>query len=412
VTSPTAAAAGVREEIDRIVSVLSGRHGELAEAMVENIKAEIPPYLRTADAAVLEDVLAHCERHAELILAVARQAREPLRAELAFAREAGVRRVRQGIPIDGLLAAFRVGHRTVWDAILEEADDGTVGREAAIALARPAMEYIDIASTQVAEAYTREEAKLNAAADRERRDLIESLLAGLVPPSIPPRVAPGLDLESRFIVAVAAPAGEGSSGDGLPRAAEAISVQATATRGATLVVVRQGQVVALVGTSRGGAAAALARLREARRDLAEQADTDLRMGVGTECAGLEGVAHGFAEAARALGRTTAEQPVLALQEMSAFDYLVASAEPGTREVVLGKGRLLLEADEREGGAVCETLLAYLACDLNVKRAAEVLTVHPNTVRYRMRRIAELTDADPRCFSDLLELVTVVRMARA
>ncbi len=155
-TSPTAAAAGVREEIDRIVSVLSGRHGELAEAMVENIKAEIPPYLRTADAAVLEDVLAHCERHAELILAVARQAREPLRAELAFAREAGVRRVRQGIPIDGLLAAFRVGHRTVWDAILEEADDGTVGREAAIALARPAMEYIDIASTQVAEAYTRE----------------------------------------------------------------------------------------------------------------------------------------------------------------------------------------------------------------------------------------------------------------
>ncbi len=410
-STPAGATDAVRAEIDRIVAVLSGRGSALAEAMVQNIKAEIPPYLRTADAAVLEDVRGHCERHAELILAVASQAREPQRAELAFAREAGVRRVRQGIPIDGLLAAFRVGHRTVWDAILEEAAEGTVGRDAAIALARPAMEYIDIASTQVAEAYTREEGKRSAAADRERRDLIESLLAGHVPHALPARVAPGLQGESRFVLAVAAVAGA-AGGDELPRAAQVLSTQTAATRGAALVVVRHRQVVALVGSSRGGAAAVVARLREARRELHEHDGIDARLGVGTECAGLEGVAHGYAEAARALERTSAEKPVLALQEMSAFDYLLASAEPGTREVVLGKGRMLLEADEREGGAVSETLLAYLACDLNVKRAAERLTVHPNTVRYRLRRIGELTDADPRRFSDLLELVTVVRMARS
>ena len=84
--------------------------------------------------------------------------------------------------------------------------------------------------------------------------------------------------------------------------------------------------------------------------------------------------------------------MLALQEMPAFDYLVASAEPATREVVLAKGRALLDADEREDGAVSATLLAYLDCDLNIKRTAEQLVVHPNTVRYRLRRIAELTGA--------------------
>lgn len=57
------------------------------------------------------------------------------------------------------------------------------------------------------------------------------------------------------------------------------------------------------------------------------------------------------------------------------------------------------------------LLAYLACDLNVRRASVRLTVHPNTVRYRLKRIGELTGSDPHAFSDLLELATVVRMAR-
>ncbi|MEJ6488588.1 helix-turn-helix domain-containing protein [Leucobacter sp. USCH14] len=37
----------------------------------------------------------------------------------------------------------------------------------------------------------------------------------------------------------------------------------------------------------------------------------------------------------------------------------------------------------------ETLIAYLAADQNVTRAAEVLFVHPNTVRYRLSRIEEV-----------------------
>jgi DNA-binding PucR family transcriptional regulator len=402
---------GVQEEIDRIIDALAARSSDLAAAMVRNIQAEIPAYLRNADPATLGDVQTHCQAHATLILAVTRENREPLRGELGFARAAGARRVEQRIPIDSLLAAFRVGHRTVWDAILDEAAETPEGREAAIALARPAMEYIDTASTQVAEAYTRELAKREAAVDRERRDLIESLLSGRVPTSVPARVAPGLEQEASVVVAVATLTGPEPRPSALTQVAAAIAQQAMAARGAALVVERQHQVVAVVGTSRTGHADVLERLRSAWRGLTEGEGLQVRIGVGTECAGLAGVAHGFTEAVRALERATAETPVLALQEVAAFDYLVASAEPATREVVLAKGRALLEADERENGAVSATLLAYLDCDLNIKRAAEQLVVHPNTVRYRLRRIGELTGADPRHFSDLLELVTVVRMAR-
>lgn len=405
-----AGAEAVRSEIDRIVAELAGRHRQLAEAMVANIRSEIPAYLRTADVAVLEDVRSHCETHAALILSVASASREPSRGELAFARQAAIRRVRQGIPLDGLLAAFRVGHRTVWDAILAEADASTVGREAAIALARPAMEYIDVASTQVAEAYTREEAKWRAAADRERRDLVESLLGGRVPAVIPARVAPGLHREQPLLVAIGAIAGAAPA-DILPAIADDLAQRAIGATVPLLVVVRQRQVVALIGTSKADAGAVVGLLRAAREELHSDPGVDLRIGVGTECAGLHGVAHGYAEAARALERATPAQPVMALEEMSAFDYLVASADGATRDVILAKGRRLLEADEREEGAISQTLLTYLACDLNVRRASVRLTVHPNTIRYRLKRVAELTGSDPRNFPDLLELATVVHVAR-
>ena len=58
----------------------------------------------------------------------------------------------------------------------------------------------------------------------------------------------------------------------------------------------------------------------------------------------------------------------------------------------------------------ETLRAYLDCDLDVGRAARALYVHPNTVRYRLRRIGELTGLDPRRFSDQVELLKIARLS--
>jgi len=54
-------------------------------------------------------------------------------------------------------------------------------------------------------------------------------------------------------------------------------------------------------------------------------------------------------------------------------------------------------------------LAYVDCDLNVKRAAEQLYVHPNTAHYRLDRIAEQTQCNLRRFEDLEQLVMAVRL---
>ncbi len=46
------------------------------------------------------------------------------------------------------------------------------------------------------------------------------------------------------------------------------------------------------------------------------------------------------------------------------------------------------------GSLLETLTAYLAAGRSLEAAARTLYVHPNTVRYRLRRVSEVTGWDP------------------
>ena len=68
--------------------------------------------------------------------------------------------------------------------------------------------------------------------------------------------------------------------------------------------------------------------------------------------------------------------------------------------------------ENGNSALMETLRAYLDSDLDVARTAEALFVHPNTVRYRLRRISEETGLDTQSFSGLVELLTIARLSES
>jgi DNA-binding PucR family transcriptional regulator len=59
----------------------------------------------------------------------------------------------------------------------------------------------------------------------------------------------------------------------------------------------------------------------------------------------------------------------------------------------GKLQRVLEHDAEHNAAYVETLRAYLDCFGDVPRAAERISVHPNTFRYRMRRLLELFELD-------------------
>jgi DNA-binding PucR family transcriptional regulator len=65
-------------------------------------------------------------------------------------------------------------------------------------------------------------------------------------------------------------------------------------------------------------------------------------------------------------------------------------------------------DKEHGTQLLETLRAYMECDGNVQEVAGLLHVHKHTVRYRLRRITELTGLDVARFEDAAQLYRAVR----
>jgi DNA-binding PucR family transcriptional regulator len=69
---------------------------------------------------------------------------------------------------------------------------------------------------------------------------------------------------------------------------------------------------------------------------------------------------------------------------------------------------VIDYDKEHGTHLLETLRAYMQCDRNVQEVAELLHVHKHTVRYRLRRITELTGLDVTKFEDAAQLYLAVR----
>jgi DNA-binding PucR family transcriptional regulator len=66
---------------------------------------------------------------------------------------------------------------------------------------------------------------------------------------------------------------------------------------------------------------------------------------------------------------------------------------------------------RAGGELLETLDAFFAAGGVLEAAARVLFVHPNTVRYRLKRIADVTDLSPLSPRDAFALRLALTIGR-
>jgi DNA-binding PucR family transcriptional regulator len=64
-----------------------------------------------------------------------------------------------------------------------------------------------------------------------------------------------------------------------------------------------------------------------------------------------------------------------------------------------------------GPALLDTLTTYLEQGSSLEATARLLFVHPNTVRYRLRRVAELTDYTPSVGRDGFTLWVAVALGR-
>jgi DNA-binding PucR family transcriptional regulator len=91
------------------------------------------------------------------------------------------------------------------------------------------------------------------------------------------------------------------------------------------------------------------------------------------------------------------------------DYMLR-ASPHAQRILEQTLRPLVEYDQAHRAELVKTLRAYLSARTNLTKSARLLTVHPNTVVYRLRRIRELTGRDPHAMEDLQILFLALKLS--
>lgn len=347
---------------------------EVARRMVAVFQAEIPAYRTLPETLLRGEIEEISKRNLGLFFRSLVDGRPLSDEELTPFRESARQRAGEGLPLEDLLHAYRLGGRLGWEALVAAA--GESEQAALLPSVARLMEYVDRVSDAVTETYHDERRHLVSDEERRVYELFEGLqhTAPLDPRTIELAHRMEFPLEDRyqpFAVALA----------DAPAHAHAQLAAALRQRG-VLAVTNGDRVTGLLAQDADPATVDEGRALQAvgpatpRAELAPML-SDLRL---------------LIDVARHTGRIGRLRPEEFLPELllARSPHLASMLE----ERVFGP---LESAAERGGADLLATLEAFLAAALDRRAAADALHVHPNTLDYRLRRIEEETGmrfADP------------------
>ncbi len=401
------------EVVGHVVEGIEVALDQVVAGAVDAIWDQVPAYADCPAPGLRRDVTEHVDAIFRALLTSVRKGRPAERQDFpSTERQAGYR-VRQAVSLADFLHAFRVSQLTLWEAVLRVAGENPVTREAALGLVGQVMGVIEVGSSLAAEAYLNAQQHELAESDRIRRDVLEDLLAGRDVSAGPKQAmlrAAGLEPGTRLIVVSAtslrSAVGGALAGPSTPQSSlDAVAaVRRITAQGFT--VARQEEVVGVAPAPADAAAALTGALPHLLPELRRHG---LAVGVSTAHAGLTEIPEAYAEACAARDGLGGRAGVIALPLLSSLDYLVLRHSETARRLIRAEVALFVREDLAHEGHLVATFLEYVACDLNARTAAQRLHMHPNTVYYRLERIAERTGCDLRRIPDVLELLVGVRL---
>jgi hypothetical protein len=366
----------------------------LTERIVARIRAEIPFYAG-------QDIVTHDELHKSVranidyLLASLTDSATP---NLTAPHATGRARAAQGAPLAEMLTAYRVGVAELWSAMAATARDlpGV-----------PASDVIDLAGAVFAVQNTYTDAALTAYRDearemlrtqeRERAALVEVILTGAAARGTLWEVANALRLPldgSFLVVAAATDLGH----DPIPRAESALAV--LDVRSVWRLDADQSLgVLSLPDRTRNAAVLNV---------LGRQATG--RVGASPVFAELHQASWALELARLALGSHSGDTGVTQFRD-SPIDLLVAAAPHAALEAARAVLGSLLALPEDELELLLGTFEAWVRANGSASAAGAELFCHPNTVRYRLRRIESGSGRTLNNPGDVAELVTAVRAWR-
>jgi sugar diacid utilization regulator len=396
---------------------IAARKELLAREIVDRFQREIVGFQITVQNSGPEAALQFSLRNVESLLDGLADDDSVPPALLDEAREFGRRSMRRGASLDSLLHEGRIWGATVWESVVAAAldTDGGDERAAALELGSRIWRHVDQVSSAAANGY------LDEITDRGLigRELLNALLAGHGDAEATRRLARSLHLRlgTSYVVVLFRVDGttteEASEWKLATRAAVDRLVEAARSRlhpaaGSLLAGIRRGDLVVLHPISE---PTEMAGVRRACDALACELKIDVSVGISGWHEDLTELPVAYAEAWEAVeiaAGTGIRGKVIALDEVL-IDHMLRSS-PHARRILEATLRPLVEYDRTHHAALVPTLRVYLDEGTNLTRSARALTVHSNTVLYRLRRIRELSGRDPRDLRELMILYLGLKLS--
>jgi PucR C-terminal helix-turn-helix domain/GGDEF-like domain len=385
-------------EIAEIAGAVAARLPDLVDGVVKRIRAELEFY-GDLDLVSVEELRSSVHSNLESMV---RQLTTDLPPDLSTPRATGRQRARQGVPLAEILHAYRIGFTEFWEAIVDEARHQTRATpETMVDAASGVWWLIGEYTQELTVAYREAASELLLAGARERSALVEALFTG----GIPDRdtlweAAKLLRLPWEGVFVVVAVETPGLAQEGLPDAEALLAGRGIGSAWQLHPDTQMG-VVSL-------------RREDALPPLVELLGRSVRAR-----AGISPLYRSLGDTPRALHYARLVQrslpsgtPAVARFEETPLRALAAAAPDAAAELartVLGP---VLDLPVQDRSTLLGTLRAWFDAGGSAAETGKRIYCHPNTVRYRLRRIQEHTGRsleDPTAVAELLAALEALRL---
>lgn len=364
------------------------RTDALARRMLTAFIQQIPLYGHLPQEQLEGEILDILRHNLRVFFAFLQDGHAPADHDLAAIRASAARRAEERIPLEAVLTAYHLGALIGWNALREEANADEV--DEVLDIAERVLLYTQAVTSAVAEAYVEERQAIYGEERDARRALAEALLAGTSPKGVAERF--GQEPAHGYVVMALL---IGTSPDEKDEGVEgAVASRRKLRRLESELDARtEGQALPMLSPV-GGIALLPAPGDDKERIVAEMPKLIDALSAAAGAEVVVGVAW----------RDAADVPSGADE---AREVMRLACEQGRSTGAYGLDDVLLEflltrpsqAAERmerildpleDGPELIATIEGYFAADFDRRRAASNLHIHPNTLDYRLRRVAELT----------------------
>ncbi len=337
----------------------------LARRIHDEIRAQLPGYGALSDPELARDITVEID----CAVAAARGGHQRVsEGDLDAVAVVGKMRARQGVPIDEMFLAWRIGLQLILSHCRDVSGGVGIGASEMLELVQALLASSDRAMAIAAAGHRGEELELARDDQETRTQLVKGILAGSMTPTEARAQAQarGLDpsADYRAVRARLEP--------GIPRTEveRALGFQ-------DAVLPRRGLCATIDGDLGGF-------LRAPARN-----DVPFAVGIGPPMP-LESVGESFQRATRALSTAQAFGlvGVKSVESLGVLPAIVSDSDVGDALC-----RRYLDPLAGSTAEIAASLRVLFDCKMQIDSAAERLFVHPNTLRYRVARFQELTGGD-------------------